>query len=191
MKNNITPLDQFYKKMDEDFSKISKSHSLAKFFKDFSKRSSLKIFFDSEDYFTYVKDYSGVGDFAIREKKDFKSEFNSDFTKSEICYFDFFTNLDFEGKKFPLYMREKNSSENEMNIIYSGFFRHEEREHQIYWTHVDEILKVSHPKKIEEIVLYYKDKKLNPLLIKGLEDNLIKLREENPEVYKPTSRTDV
>lgn len=179
-REEIIPIKERYKTLDKELSKISKNFEVARVVKNFSDKSNLKLFFDSEDYFAYVKDYSEVEGFFVREKESFKGSCG-DVEREKICYFDFYLEIDLGDKKFPIYLREKDFSKSTRNIIYSDFFSHEEREHQIYWVDVYEEKILKHPLNSKKIHTYYKGKRLNSSILKNLNETVVKIRKDHPE----------
>lgn len=180
MKLKSIQIKEHYSKLEENFLEISKQYNFAKFLKECSKKENLNVFFDSKDYFVLVKDYWKAENFEIRINKEHKTDFD-DYEIKKICYFDFFMNAGFEGKRFPVYLRDKNFFKNDMNLIYSNTFSHEEREHQIHWTEESEREIVSHPDSLQKIISYFVNLKLEPKILNSLQEKILNLRKENPE----------
>lgn len=186
----IISVNEKYSELNEKLSKVSEDFSLVRTVSFFSNKNNLETFFDSKDYFFYVNNFSKAENFFVREKEfSERDRFSENFKREKVFYFDFFLNLDFNNQKIPIYLREKDFFENKRNILYSDFYSHKERDHQIYWTHLDEEWVVKHPVNSEKIISYYENKKLNSILLKKLQKNLLEVRAKNPEKNDSKRRT--
>ncbi|MBU2612566.1 MAG: hypothetical protein KKB62_02485 [Nanoarchaeota archaeon] len=185
MKKEIIRVNDLFKEKKNNLDFASNEYLKVKFLEEYSRGKHRDLFNDSKEYFILNENLNLAEDFSIKSVS-FRIDKNCDYSYGKNLtnfYFDFFFKVNYLDEKIPIFIRHKNFSEDEHNIIYSVVLEEGKMDYKNYKGLKYKKESLVHPKSIEEILLIHKGRELNKDTLNKLSKVLTGLRDKNKEFY--------